>query len=47
MDYRSATSLEEISEWSSCILEIFTDMKINTETFKEIATKGTEDTKSN
>ena len=37
--YRSASSLEEIYGWSSGILEIFTDMKTNTETFKRLTTK--------
>jgi len=32
--------LEEIDGWSSGILEIFTDMKTNTETFRKIATKA-------
>ena len=39
LDYQSVSSLEEIDGWSSGILEIFTDMKINTETFKNLTTK--------
>jgi 2-succinyl-5-enolpyruvyl-6-hydroxy-3-cyclohexene-1-carboxylate synthase len=40
LDYRTATSLEAIDGWKAGILEIFTDMKTNTETFKRIATKA-------
>ncbi|MCS5624388.1 MAG: hypothetical protein NZ748_00875, partial [Candidatus Marinimicrobia bacterium] len=40
LDYQSVSSLEEIDGWSSGILEIFTDMKINTETFKRLTTKA-------
>jgi len=40
LDYQSVSSLEEIDEWSSGILEIFTDMKTNTETFKRLTTKA-------
>ena len=39
LNYQSAESLEEIRGWESGILEIFTDMKTNTEIFKQIATK--------
>ena len=39
LDYRSASSLEEITGWHSGILEIFTDMKTNTETFKNLTTE--------
>lgn len=41
LDYCTAVSLEEIDGWQAGILEIFTDMKINTKTLKQIATKGT------
>ncbi|MDP6339697.1 MAG: 2-succinyl-5-enolpyruvyl-6-hydroxy-3-cyclohexene-1-carboxylic-acid synthase [Candidatus Marinimicrobia bacterium] len=37
--YTSAASLEAIHEWEAGILEIFTDMKTNTETFKRITKK--------
>ena len=40
MNYQGASSIEEITEWESGILEIFTDMKTNTETFRKIATKA-------
>jgi 2-succinyl-5-enolpyruvyl-6-hydroxy-3-cyclohexene-1-carboxylate synthase len=40
LDYQSVSSLEEINGWSSGILEIFTDMKTNTETFKRLTTKA-------
>ena len=40
MNYQGASSIEEITEWKSGILEIFTDMKTNTETFRKIATKA-------
>lgn len=40
LDYRTATSLEAIDGWEAGILEIFTDMKTNTETFKRVATKA-------
>ncbi|MBT7043567.1 MAG: hypothetical protein HN920_08540, partial [Candidatus Marinimicrobia bacterium] len=39
LDYRSASSLEEITGWHSGILEIFTDMKTNIETFKNLNTE--------
>ncbi|MBT4176715.1 MAG: hypothetical protein HOE02_00335, partial [Candidatus Marinimicrobia bacterium] len=39
LDYQIATSMEEITEWKSGILEIFTDMKTNTETFKNLTTE--------
>ena len=39
LTYRKITSLEEIDGWSSGILEIFTEMQNNTETFKRITTK--------
>ncbi len=49
LEYWSVGSMDELEKVlekiESGILEIFTDMKINTETFKRIATKGTEDTK--
>ena len=45
LNYQSATSLDEIKEWGSGILEIFTNMNINKETFNKIATKGTRITK--
>jgi 2-succinyl-5-enolpyruvyl-6-hydroxy-3-cyclohexene-1-carboxylate synthase len=37
LDYRSASSLEEIIGWEAGILEIFTDMEINKKVFKQIA----------
>ncbi|SVA22229.1 uncharacterized protein METZ01_LOCUS75083 [marine metagenome] len=40
MNYQGASSIEEITGWESGILEIFTDMKTNTETFRKIATKA-------
>ena len=40
MNYQSASSIEEITGWESGILEIFTDMKTNTETFRRITTKA-------
>jgi len=40
LDYRTAISLEAIDGWKAGILEIFTDMKTNTKTFKRIATKA-------
>jgi 2-succinyl-5-enolpyruvyl-6-hydroxy-3-cyclohexene-1-carboxylate synthase len=40
MYYQGASSVEEITGWESGILEIFTDMKTNTETFRKIATKA-------
>jgi len=40
MNYQGASSIKEITEWDSGILEIFTDMKTNTETFRKIATKA-------
>jgi len=40
MYYQGASSIEEITGWESGILEIFTDMKTNTETFRKIATKA-------
>ncbi len=40
MNYQGAASIEEITGWESGILEIFTDMKTNTETFRKIATKA-------
>ncbi len=40
MYYQDASSIEEITGWESGILEIFTDMKTNTETFRKIATKA-------
>ena len=40
MNYQGASSIEEITGWGSGILEIFTDMKTNTETFRKIATKA-------
>ena len=40
MNYKGASSIEEITGWESGILEIFTDMKTNTETFRKIATKA-------
>jgi 2-succinyl-5-enolpyruvyl-6-hydroxy-3-cyclohexene-1-carboxylate synthase len=39
LTYRKITSLEEIDGWSSGILEIFTEMQNNMETFKRITTK--------
>lgn len=42
LDYQSASSLGEIDGWKAGILEIFTDMEINTKVFKQIATKGSE-----
>ena len=39
LTYSKITSLEEIDGWSSGILEIFTEMQNNTETFKRITTK--------
>ena len=38
--YSTASSLEEIHDLESGILEIFTDMKTNTETFRRITTKA-------
>ncbi len=40
MYYQDASSIEEITGWESGILEIFTDMKTNTETFRRITTKA-------
>ena len=40
LTYRKITSLEEIDGWSSGILEIFTEMQNNMETFKRITTKA-------
>ncbi len=40
MNYQGASSIEEITGWESGILEIFTDMKTNTETFRRITTKA-------
>ena len=40
MNYQGASSIKEITEWESGILEIFTGMKTNTETFRKIATKA-------
>jgi hypothetical protein len=40
MNYQSGSSIEEITGWESGILEIFTDMKTNTETFRRITTKA-------
>ncbi len=40
MNYQSASSIEEITGWESGILEIFTDMKTNTETFRRITSKA-------
>ena len=37
--YSTASSLEEIHDWESGILEIFTEMKTNTETFKYLIKK--------
>ena len=37
--YSTASSLEEIHDWESGILEIFTEMKTNTKTFKYLITK--------
>ena len=39
LDYRAATSLEAIDGWEAGILEIFTDMEINTKTFKRLTTE--------
>ena len=39
LTYSTASSLEEIHDWASGILEIFTDMKTNTETFKNLTTE--------
>ena len=39
LTYRKASSMEEIDGWKSGILEIFSDMKINTETIKHLTTK--------
>jgi len=36
LNYQSAESLDEIDGWFSSILEIFTEMKINTEIFKKL-----------
>ena len=36
LEYRSAKSLEEITGWESGVLEIFTDMELNTEFFKKL-----------
>ena len=40
LNYQSVTSLEEIDGWKAGILEIFTDMNINKETFNKIAIKA-------
>ena len=40
LTYRKIISLEEIDGWSSGILEIFTEMQNNMETFKRITTKA-------
>jgi 2-succinyl-5-enolpyruvyl-6-hydroxy-3-cyclohexene-1-carboxylate synthase len=40
MNYQSGSSIEEITGWESGILEIFTDMKTNTETFRRITSKA-------
>ena len=40
LDYRSASSMEEIIGWEAGILEIFTDMEINKKVFNSIATKA-------
>ena len=40
MNYQGASSIVEITRWESGILEIFTDMKTNTETFRRITTKA-------
>ena len=40
INYQGASSIEEITGWESGILEIFTDMKTNTETFRRITTKA-------
>ena len=39
LTYRKASSMKEIDGWKSGILEIFSDMKINTETIKHLTTK--------
>jgi len=39
LTYRKASSMEEIDGWKSGILEIFSDMKINTKTIKHLTTK--------
>jgi 2-succinyl-5-enolpyruvyl-6-hydroxy-3-cyclohexene-1-carboxylate synthase len=36
LEYRSAKSLEEITGWKSGVLEIFTDMELNTNFFKKL-----------
>ena len=36
LEYRSAKSLEEITGWESGVLEIFTNMELNTEFFKKL-----------
>jgi len=43
MNYQCVSSIEEITGWESGILEIFTDMKTNIETFRRITTKAPRD----